>query len=198
MPDDRGITCAGGGFEAGTIENLDRTAGVVDQLRFFQKADGHVDAGAAHSQHVRQEFLSQADQVSAQAVLAHQEPAGHALVNVVQAVASGDLCGLAGKFKGVALQLSAQHWASLQCAGQVIGANAECAALNLNDHSGGAALETGDQRQTDKALAVSQPNFNKPVLFQNGEHRSQSTDHEISVDDGAGGFVQDGMQRQRY
>src|SRR5271170_7585394 len=86
------ILCSSAGVvEAAAVVNPDTAAIVGYESGFLQNAGGHGDAGAASAEHVREKFLRQGHDVSAEAVLAHQQPARQALVHFMHAIAGGDM-----------------------------------------------------------------------------------------------------------
>jgi len=95
---DGDITLAGGNLQARPVFDLDFTANVGDELFFLQETQGYGHARPAHSKHVRQEFLGEADLAPAEAILAHQQPSGQPLVGVMQPVARSDLRRLHADF----------------------------------------------------------------------------------------------------
>src|ERR1051326_9250177 len=65
----------------------DGAAAVADESGLFEDADGDGDAGAAHAEHVREEFLRERQLVAFEPAAAHQKPARQTLLDRVQGVA---------------------------------------------------------------------------------------------------------------
>lgn len=93
------IAIAGGLAELVEIGDGDIAAGVGDHAGFLQNAGSNADTGATCAQHLSEKFLGERHVFVADAVVAHQQPAGQAFFDTVQAVAGGQLRRLEGEQK---------------------------------------------------------------------------------------------------
>ena len=59
---------------------------MADQAGFLEYPHRHRHAGASHAQHRGQKFLGQVELPAADAILRHEEPAGTALLDDMEAV----------------------------------------------------------------------------------------------------------------
>ena len=76
------------------ILNGDMSAGICDESRILQNAGGHGNRAAARTEHHGNKLLRYEQAICLNSVMAHQEPPGQALVNLMYAVARGGLGGL--------------------------------------------------------------------------------------------------------
>jgi hypothetical protein len=67
------------------------TSLVFDQTAALQAAGGERDGGAAGAEHFGQEFLGEEEGWRTDSVFNHEEPAGQALFDFMEAVAGGEL-----------------------------------------------------------------------------------------------------------
>src|SRR5258708_31587748 len=147
---------------------------------------------------MREKFLGEANLVTAQPVLAHQQPSGQSLVGVVQPVARRDLCRLYRHVLPKLRQTLSQRRTNRQNGNQVPGTDSVPAAGNLDNHPGGAGFESGHQRQPDKTFSAGKPDFHKLAVPEDREDRRQSVTQEVAISDRLRGLIQNRMQRQWY
>src|SRR5271165_1263142 len=80
------VAFAGGVFESRAVFDRYLAAAIGDQPCFLEDAGGNRDAGSASAQHVGNEFLSKRKGSIPHAVLAHEQPAGQSLFDLVKAI----------------------------------------------------------------------------------------------------------------
>src|SRR6202046_5295119 len=98
-------------FQLFTVHDYYFSAAVLDQPGFLQHARSHSHTRATCTKHVRKELLCKPDDVSANAILAHQQPSSQALVHLVKTVTGSHLCGFTRPFLRDTYQSTFQSWA---------------------------------------------------------------------------------------
>jgi len=86
-----GVALAGDVFEGGAIEDADLAAVVVDEIAAFEDCCGDGDGGSPAADHLGQELLGEVEAILADAIGHHEKPARKTRLDVMEAVAGGDL-----------------------------------------------------------------------------------------------------------
>ncbi len=156
---DRGVAFAGGFFQPAAVVNSDAAAIVGDEAGLLQDAGGDGDAGAPSAEHVREKFLSERHDVSAESILTHQEPTREAFVHFVQAIAGGDVRGLHSQGLRVTVQTFFERRRVRQDFFEVCRGHLISAACDLHDDLRRTGAESHDQREADESLLARQADF---------------------------------------
>lgn len=85
------VALAGFGFKAGAVDDADAAPGVIDEAFSLQLTGGYGDGGTAGAEHLGEELLSELESLRLSTVGGGEEPAGHALLDRVKAVAEDRL-----------------------------------------------------------------------------------------------------------
>ncbi len=88
-----GVTLTGGVFEALAVGDFDFAAMVVNEAGSLEDTGCEGDGGAAGADHFGEKLLGELEAQRADAIGDHEEPAGEALFDAMEAVAGGDLAG---------------------------------------------------------------------------------------------------------
>jgi len=195
---DRGVALAGGIFQAAAVVDPDAPAIVSDEAGFLQNARGDSDAGAPSSEHVREEFLREGYDVSAEPILAHQEPTSEAFVHFMKTVAGTDVGGLHSHALRVTVQFFFQCRRVRQHLFEVCRGHLVCAAADLHDNLRWAAAESDDERESDESFLARQANFDAFSVRHDTEHRSKTAIDEVGVRERLTSFMQHGVGRQLH
>ena len=110
------------------IHDPHATAKVLHAASFFESLGGQGHAGAAGAKHLREEFMSQGQGLGIDAILAHQQPAGEALIQLMKAVTSSNLAHLQTVHEGLAQQFFPKRRSQWKQFGQHVGVDATAAA----------------------------------------------------------------------
>src|SRR6201993_4535977 len=123
---------------------------IGDQSCFLQNSGSNRYAGSPGSQHVRKKLLRERHSISAESILAHQEPASEPLVHFMQPVTSRYVDGLHSQVQAVAAQSFCQRRASGKKFQKILGVDAIRGALHLHDDAGGTRGESHEKWEADK------------------------------------------------
>ena len=88
---DDGIALTSGIFETFAVDHVYATAAVLDDAAALQRACGEGNAGASRTEHFSQEFLCQFESIRSKPVPDHQQPAGKAFFDFMEAMAGSQL-----------------------------------------------------------------------------------------------------------
>jgi hypothetical protein len=182
------VAAAGGGLQAGPLEDGDVAAGIADQPAVLQRGGRPGDADAAHAQHLGQEFVSDMKTVRVGAILGHQEPAGQSRLHHVKTGAARGLRQLGHHRMDVAFEHVLQLGAALECLAKQLGFHAQGRARPLHQGALGRYRHVEHQRGADDALVAHQPHFQAgPVIHQRHQHDG-AAGREIHMADGLARF----------
>jgi hypothetical protein len=159
LPVDGAIAFTGSFFQSFAILNVNDSARIGNEPSLLQDAGGDGDAGAAGGQHVGQKFLSERYDVTAKAILGHQQPPAETLFDFMQAVARGDLGSLQRKFLRKAVQADGKFWIFLKRGDQLFSAYPEPGARYLHNDAHVTAGKTCQQRHTHDTFATAKSDF---------------------------------------
>jgi len=191
---DDGVAFAGFSFQAFAIEDLDVSALVGDDAGFLESAGGCGDAGAADAEHFGEKLLGEVEVLAFDAVLDHEEPAGEAVLDFVEAVAGGELT------QDKAVALDELENAPKDGAGfeelllQVGVAHTEGGAFDLNERGGGRGHGAKEVDALDHALATDEADLGARSIGHEGDDGGDAGGHEVGVFGLFAGAVEDGAE----
>jgi hypothetical protein len=114
------VALTGRHFESLAVQNIDGGAAVLDRFVFLQHSRGKGHSRAVGPEHGGQKIVRNGETASAHAVLGHEQPAGKALLNFVEAIARGGLRDLLPLEHGIAIQAHLEFRSGLESSGCVV------------------------------------------------------------------------------
>jgi hypothetical protein len=135
LPTDRLVAFAGSRLEPLPVHNLDLPTMVANETGLLQHIGDDRDSGAAHAEHLRQEFVGKLDGVAVKAVAGLQQPATQTRLDRMQGVAGSGLLDLTEQHLALADTDLADGVAVLDCLAKMRGRNARGGSRHLDDRA---------------------------------------------------------------
>lgn len=88
---DHSVALASRIFQVLPVQDSYRSPSVLDKSRPLQDRSRNTDDGPSGPKHARQKFVGKGQNLGANSVLAHQQPACQALLSFVKPIAGGNL-----------------------------------------------------------------------------------------------------------
>jgi hypothetical protein len=138
---------------------------------------------------LREKILSKRQPSGADAIVAHEQPSGEALIDSVKTVAGGNLHQLDSGDLGETAELAGQLGASREDTSQDGGIETERGGVCLGDCAGRATTKSGDYSEANEAFLSDQADFNASAVTHHTEYGSEAGIEEIDGFDGLTSFV---------
>lgn len=145
----------------------------------MQQAGGEADAGAVGAEHGGEKIVGDWENSGVDAILGHEEPAGEALLNSVQAIARGGLRHLQAENDGVQLKLAVQLRQGREKFLQNGSRHALTVSGDLRDFLKRTAAQTGQGRDTDDAFVTDNSCLDGLTVSKDDDQRDQAIVEEV-------------------
>jgi hypothetical protein len=193
---DQFVAFAAGGFEGFAVEDADGAARIFDDLGFLQGAGGLGDAAAVGAEHGGEEVVGEREEARLDAVLRHEEPAGEALFDVVEAIAGGRLRNLHAVDDGEAAEDHEQIGKRLQERFEMSAGDAVGCSGDLDDFAERASAHSEERFEADGAFIADDACFGRLAIGHDDDQGDEAFVEEVEAARLAIAFVQDAVVRE--
>jgi len=170
-------------------------AGRLDHVLALQDVQGDRHAGPPDPQHQRQKLMRERNIVSVQTVVAHEDPAGEALIDGEAAVGQSRVGHLDGDRVDIAQEKLAQGGAGIHRGPEVLGPHPQGCSGHLDEGQVGRAVHGEDDRHSHHALPADDGNLDLlHIVLADRHHGDDALLHEIDMLDGLSGARQNGLE----
>lgn len=152
------------------VQDREAATSVGHELALPQVARRLADTDPPHTQHEREECLRNAKLVGLDAIASHQDPAGHALLYPMEAVARRGLRDLDHEQVGKEEQLSPQRGALAEFAAKVRYLHPHCHATTLYHGTKRRDSDAQCYGKPDHAFRADESDLRSPAAIDVGEH----------------------------